>query len=335
MCLLAVSRSTVSKTLSLVLNIIVDKLGVSSFPVDNPDKLEELAQGFRSKSCGQLFSNVVGAFDGYLLRISRKCLHKQPNASKYFCPKQFWAINCQVGCDSERRVTYLSIMCPGATPDILAHCAGPLHGAILSGQLDKKWQFVGDAAFPAHYDEHPGVFLIPYTRSDLRDPETRQDRDSFNYYLSQIRIIVECCFGMIVSKFRVLSRPLETTSLKRAVLTFQACCALHNFLINCRIAEGKPEPPITSPRGCRLVQRPDTGTNVDVQFVEVPTVDNECVMWTQTFDKRSDDRPPNVPLDPTSDRKCPTREEMVDRVAKSGYIRPHSYGRMVHPYVHY
>ena len=116
----------------------MDNLGVEPFPLDDPEKLEELAAGFRQKSCGKLFRNVVGAFDGYLLRVCRAALHHEPNAKKYFCRKQFHAINCQVGCDVHRRVTYLSIMCPGATQDILAHCAGPLHAAILAGRLDRK-----------------------------------------------------------------------------------------------------------------------------------------------------------------------------------------------------
>ena len=58
-------------------------------------------------------------------------------------------------------------MCPGATPDVLAHLAGPMHSAILSGKLGKKCQFAGDSAFPNDY-EHPS-FLIPFARYDLRD----------------------------------------------------------------------------------------------------------------------------------------------------------------------
>ena len=134
----AVARTTVSKTIDRVLEVVVDNLGVEPFPLDDPDKLEQMAAGFRQKSCGKLFRNVVGAFDGYLMRISRSAIRREPNAKKYFCRKQFYAINCQVGCDVHRRVTYLSIMCPGATQDILAHCAGPLHAAILEGHLDRK-----------------------------------------------------------------------------------------------------------------------------------------------------------------------------------------------------
>ena len=155
----------------------------------------------------------------------------------------------------------------------MAHCAGPLHVAILADKVDKKCQFLGDAAFPSDYNEHLAVFLTPFTRADLRDTDTRHDRDSYNYYLSQLRIIIECCFGMLVNKFRVLSRSLETTSLKRAIVTFTACCALHNFVINYRLAAGVTEPKIiTSPNGYRLIQRPDQQDGAGVNYVLVPHV---------------------------------------------------------------
>lgn len=150
------------------------------------------------------------------------------------CSKQFYAVNCQVCCDAQRRVTYLSAMCPGATPDILAHLSGPMHGAILNGRLNAKWQFIGDSAFPNDYGHC--AMLTPFTRFDMRDAGTRIERDNYNYYLSQLRINIECCFGMLVNKFRVLTRALETTSLQRALLTFRVCCALHNFIIDDRIA---------------------------------------------------------------------------------------------------
>ena len=77
--------------------------------------------------------------------------------------------------------------------------------------------------------------LTPFTRFDLRDYVTRIERDNYNYYLSQLRINIECCFGMLVNKFRVLTRALETTSLEWALLTFRVCCDLHNFIINDRL----------------------------------------------------------------------------------------------------
>ena len=81
----AVARSTVSKYNVCVMEVIVEKLDITPFPLDDEQRLEELAQGFRDKSCGQLFGNVIGAFDGYLLCVSKKCLSKEVNSKKYFC----------------------------------------------------------------------------------------------------------------------------------------------------------------------------------------------------------------------------------------------------------
>ena len=80
-----VARSTVSKYNVRVMEVIVEKLGIPPFPLDDEQRLEELAQGFRDKSCGQLFGNVIGAFDGYLLCVSKKCLSKEVNNKKYYC----------------------------------------------------------------------------------------------------------------------------------------------------------------------------------------------------------------------------------------------------------
>jgi len=64
---------------------IVGKLDIPPFPLDDEERLNQLAQGFRDKSCGQLFRNVIGAFDGYLLRVSTKCLSQEVNIKKYYC----------------------------------------------------------------------------------------------------------------------------------------------------------------------------------------------------------------------------------------------------------
>ena len=247
------------------------------------------------------------------------------------CSKQFYAVNCQVCCDAQRRVTYLSAMCPGATPDILAHLSGPMHGAILNGRLNAKWQFIGDSAFPNDY-EHCAM-LTPFTRFDMRDAGTRIERDNYNYYLSQLRINIECCFGMLVNKFRVLTRALETTSLQRALLTFRVCCALHNFIIDDRIASNTTGlTTLRNPRGHRLVQVPVSGATC-AEFAEVPQVlpDEDLELAMQSIDRMNveTEELSSVPVDDVA----PSREEMVARIARSGYVRPRRYGVALHPYL--
>ena len=67
-----------------VMEAMLEKIDIPPFPLDDEERLEQLAQGFRAKSCGQLFGNVIGAFDGFLLRVSKKCLGKEINNKKCF-----------------------------------------------------------------------------------------------------------------------------------------------------------------------------------------------------------------------------------------------------------
>ena len=143
---------------------------------------------------------------------------------------------------------------------------------------------------------------------------------------------------MIVNKFRVLSRALQTTSLKRAILTFQACCALHNFIINDRLASTSSNVDRsvqTPPRGSRLIQRSEV--TAGVEFVEVPTVlpHHESVMRSQGHTvNAAHARGAYVETD-RADPVAPTREEMVERVAQSGYVRPRTYGITQNPHIFY
>ena len=137
---------------------------------------------------------------------------------------------------------------------------------------------------------------------------------------------------MLVNKFRVLTRALETTSLERALLTFRVCCALHNFIIDDRLATNAHRQTATTiPRGHRLVQVP-VARATRAEFAEVPRVfpgeDLDAAM--QSFDRREtaedDSSFPDGDI-------APSREEMVARISRSGYVRPRRYGAALHPYL--
>ena len=136
----------------------------------------------------------------------------------------------------------------------------------------------------------------------------------------------------MVNKFRVLTRALETTSLERALLTFRVCCALHNFIIDDRLATNAHRQVATTiPHGHRLVQVPEARAT-RAEFVEVPRVfpgeDLDSAM--QSFDR----------LDVAEDESsvpdediAPSREQMAARISRSGYVRPRRYGVALHPYL--
>ena len=72
-----VSRPTVIASIASVMDAILKEFPIPPFPFDDADELKKLADGFRKKSSGGLFENVIGAFDGYLLEITKSCITKR------------------------------------------------------------------------------------------------------------------------------------------------------------------------------------------------------------------------------------------------------------------
>ena len=68
------------------------------------------------------------------------------------------------------------------------------------------------------------------------------------------------------------------------------------------------------------------------EFVEVPEVfpDEEVDQAIQSFDRR-DVAANEIPV--PDDDITPSRDEMVSRISRSGYIRPRRYGVTLHPYL--
>jgi hypothetical protein len=72
----------------------------------------------------------------------------------------------------------------------------------------------------------------PYVATPFKNV-TKGPKDSYNYYQSQLRINIECAFGMLVHRFSILRKPISRNiSLKKTTALVMACCKLHNYCIN-------------------------------------------------------------------------------------------------------
>ena len=57
-------------------------------------------------------------------------------------------------------------------------------------------------------------------------------KDVFNFYQSQVRINIECSFGMLVNKFLMLHKPFSSTiNISKVIVVVRCLCILHNFCI--------------------------------------------------------------------------------------------------------
>ena len=95
------------------------------------------------------------------------------------------------GCvDHERSFTDVDIKHPGATSDYLAFAMSNLKSRLEDGLLhDDKYLF-GDCAY-----SNTAYMVTPFKNTGGDD-----ELDAFNYYHSQLRINVECAFGMLVNR---------------------------------------------------------------------------------------------------------------------------------------
>lgn len=89
-----------------------------------------------------------------------------------------------------------------------------------SKDVSLPFVILGDEAYPLL-----GYLMRPYPKRDL----THQKR-IFNYRLSRARRCVECAFGIMSGKFRVMTKAMET-SVDNAVIITKAVCILHNMII--------------------------------------------------------------------------------------------------------
>jgi hypothetical protein len=99
----------------------------------------------------------------------------------------------------------------------------PQPDEIFEGGPEIPYFMVGDEAFPLKE-----YLMRPYPgRSTGRLSE---EINVFNYRLSRARRVIENAFGILVARWRIYRRPINT-SLETAKLIVNATCCLHNFIL--------------------------------------------------------------------------------------------------------
>jgi hypothetical protein len=96
----------------------------------------------------------------------------------------------------------------------------PKPGTLPNSEKKLLFVFVGDDAFALTES-----FMKPYGQTGL----TAEQR-IFNYRLSRARRVIENSFGILVSRFGVLQRPIALSPPKAQTIVL-TCCYLHNYLL--------------------------------------------------------------------------------------------------------
>ena len=202
------------------------------YPTDHADQ-REIAKGFRAKSDCK-FNNCAGAIDGMLLWTEKpteaSCLFAKCTGKRFFCGRKHkFGLNFQAIVDSRGRFLDIAAGSPASTSDFLAFTLSQIYRKLEGLEpgyardfLAPGLCFYGDAAYVNNrYMSTPFKMAAAGGRFD------------FNYFHSQLRINVECAFGMLVNRWGLLRRAMPAAFGIRKTNSMLMClCRLHNFCIN-------------------------------------------------------------------------------------------------------
>ena len=187
-----------------------------------------IAEGFKKKSDIDI-DVCVGAIDGMLVWIHQpsksdiKVIEFGP--AKFFCGrKKKFGMNLQAVCDARGRFLDVDMSYPGATSDFFAFDQSEVKTLLeQDGFLHPGYCLFGDNAYVS----------TPYMCVPFRNVPGGSKEDAFNFFQSQLRINIECAFGMLVHRFGILRKaiPRNIDVFKTNCLVL-ALCKLHNFCID-------------------------------------------------------------------------------------------------------
>ena len=141
----------------------------------------------------------------------------------------FYSINCQAICDACGKFIDVDIKWPGSVHDarVFANCEVQkgysssklkfFYKELVNGKKEVSQILLGDPAYP----------LLPYLMKEYENCKSNE-QVIFNQMLRSARNQIECAFGRLKARWRILNRPidLDVKYIPNVILT---CFALHNF----------------------------------------------------------------------------------------------------------
>lgn len=174
------------------------------------------------------FPHCLGAVDGKHIRI----IKPTKSGSMFLNYKHFFSIVLMAVVDTNYNFIFVDIGAYGKDCDsnvfketvfwkrLLNNTLNlPQPALIPETNFQLPYVFVADEAFALHKN-----VLRPFSGRELNETMS-----IFNYRLTRARRYVECAFGIMANKWRILHRP-SNVSLELTVDIVKTCCLLQNFI---------------------------------------------------------------------------------------------------------
>lgn len=220
-------RKTIRTIVKETCEALWDTLQAEYMKIPSEEDWINIADKFARKTN---FPNCIGAIDGKHIRIVKP----EFSGSSYFNYKHYFSLVLMAVADADYCFTYINVGSYGSLNDSNILKSTTFGQDLYSGKLNipkpkpinntshripYPFVFVADEAFALS-----NTLLRPFPIRGLT-PERRV----FNYRLSRARRYVECAFGILANKWRILHRPLDV-NVELADCIIKTCCILHNYV---------------------------------------------------------------------------------------------------------
>lgn len=219
--------ATVSQIIREMLKIIWETLQPLHMKIPREHDFRKIADDYYNI---WNFPNCIGSIDGKHIRI--KC--PTHSGTMFYNYKNYFSIVLQGLVDAHYRFINIDVGGYGKQSDggtfrssalFLYMSDGrlkiPKESALPGSDITVPFVFVGDEAYPLL----PNL-LKPYARLQLD-----ADKEYFNARLSRARRTVECAFGILYSKWRILATEIQISP-DVADDIVKCICLLHNIIID-------------------------------------------------------------------------------------------------------
>ncbi|KAE8980280.1 hypothetical protein PR003_g25018 [Phytophthora rubi] len=192
---------------------VLKKLASRYIAMPTPDELPAIEAGFEAKAG---FPDVIGAVDGTLVAIPRP-----RDFEGWYCRKGFPAVNVQAVVDDRGYFRSISIRAGSNNDQSLWNGSGIKKR--ISSCVPPGKHLLADAGYKIW-----GHLLTPFPEVDAVGGNRLR---LYNWIHSRTRITVECAFGRLKNRFRLLLGKLEQKTSGRICKVILGCIVLHNLLI--------------------------------------------------------------------------------------------------------
>lgn len=222
----SLGRSTVSSIVKETCEVIWNILQPNEMPEPSCEQWIDISKKYYEKT---QFPNCVGAVDGKHIR----CVNPKNSGSIFFNYKKYFSIVLMAVVDSEYCFISIDVGAYGKEGDSTVFKECPFGKKLYTEKLGlpepiclpntsdtpQPFVIVGDEAFGLHKN-----LLRPFPGRGID-----QRKRTFNYRLSRARRYVECSFGILANKWRILHTAMNVEPDFGDTIV-KACCILHNYV---------------------------------------------------------------------------------------------------------